>query len=140
MDTRSIVKEFRYDFPLEKVWSAVTVNEELIHWLADKVTGRPKIGAKFSWTWNLGPEGELTSNGIYKKIIPFEELILEWEDHPAGSIELKLEFEKDGDGATILRLTNSGYPSGEKFDHWIEAASEGWDEESMNLLEYLRRN
>ncbi|PKA16238.1 SRPBCC family protein [Leptospira haakeii] len=140
METRSIIKEFKYDFPLEKVWSAVTVNEELIHWLADKVTGRPKLGGTFSWTWNLGPEGELTSTGIYKKIVPFQELILQWQDHPAGDIELKLEFEKDGDDSTVLKLTNSGYPLGEKFDYWIEAASEGWDEESMHLLQYLRKN
>lgn len=39
METRSIVKEFQFDYPLMRVWNAVTVNEELIHWLADKVTG-----------------------------------------------------------------------------------------------------
>ncbi|PJZ70732.1 hypothetical protein CH373_07355 [Leptospira perolatii] len=139
METRSIVKEYKFDHPLERVWSAVTVNEELIHWLVDKVTGRPKVGGTFSWTWNLGPEGELTSTGIYKKIVPFKELILEWQDHPAGAIELRLEFEENGKSSSLLRLTNSGYPIGEKYDFWIEAASEGWDEESSHLLDYLQK-
>ncbi|PJZ52864.1 SRPBCC family protein [Leptospira adleri] len=140
METRSVVKEFQFDYPLMRVWNAVTVNEELIHWLADKVTGRPKEGANFAWTWRLGMEGDLTTNGIYKKIVPLKELILLWQDHPAGDIELKLEFQSLSENSSKLIVTNSGYPMGDKYDVWIEAASEGWEEEGKHLREYLKKS
>ncbi|WP_000474522.1 SRPBCC domain-containing protein, partial [Leptospira interrogans] len=102
--------------------------------------GRPKEGANFAWTWRLGMEGDLTTNGIYKKIIPFKELILLWQDHPAGEIELKLEFHSLGEDSSKLVVTNSGYPVGDKYDVWIEAASEGWEEEGKHLREYLKKS
>lgn len=78
------------------------------------MTGLPKEGVNFAWTWRLGMEGDLTTNGIYKKIIPFKELILLWQDHPAGEIEL--EFYSLGEDSSKLIVTNSGYPLGDKYD------------------------
>ncbi|MCE9499056.1 MAG: SRPBCC domain-containing protein [Leptospira sp.] len=136
MQTRDIKKTYNLAFPIDRVWNAATVNEVLIQWMADKVTGRPILGEKFSWSWNLGDEGEFTTNGIYKSISPGKFIELKWTDHPAGEIELRIEFIPDGTN-TKLELTNSGYPVSSKFDLLFEGAKAGWDDQIERLRKFL---
>ncbi|MDF3819884.1 SRPBCC domain-containing protein [Leptospira sp. 96542] len=136
-ETRS---EFEFDEPIERLWSAITVYEVLVHWLADEVRGRPKEGAEFSWTWKLGLEGDFTSHGIYKKIVPGKELVMEWKDHPAGDIFLQLLFESLGENKTKLTVVNGGFPISNAFDVWLDGAKEGWDGQVMELKKFLSEN
>lgn len=48
---REIIRTYDLPYSKEDLWDTVTVYEILIHWLADEVRGRPKLGAEFSWTW-----------------------------------------------------------------------------------------
>lgn len=136
-ETRS---SFEFDEPVERIWSAITVYEILVHWLADEVRGRPREGAEFSWTWKLGPMGDFTTHGTYKKIVPGKELILEWKDHPAGDIFLHLLFESLGGKKSKLTIVNGGYPESNAFDVWIDGAKEGWDGQVVHLKEFLEKN
>ncbi|EMO24782.1 hypothetical protein LEP1GSC170_0375, partial [Leptospira interrogans serovar Bataviae str. HAI135] len=43
-----------------------------------------------------------------------------------------------GEGSSKLVVINSGYPVGDKYDVWVEAASEGWEEEGKHLKDYLK--
>lgn len=138
MNTRELKLVYSIPYAIDRVWNAVTVNEVLIQWLADKVTGRPIVGEKFSWGWNFGNEGEFTTNGIYKSIEPGKSIALKWLDHPAGNIELKLNFLEDGQN-TKLELINSGFPVSEKYDSWIEGAKAGWDYQVEKLKEFLKK-
>ncbi|MBE7413602.1 MAG: SRPBCC domain-containing protein [Leptospiraceae bacterium] len=136
MNTRDLKLTYSIPYPIDRVWNAVTVNEVLVQWLADKVTGRPILGEKFSWSWKFGNEGEYTTNGIYKSIEPGKSIELKWLDHPAGDIELKLNFIQDGENSK-LELINSGYPILEKFDNWVLGAKAGWDDQVEKLKEFL---
>lgn len=133
-ETRSI---FEFNEPIERLWSAITVYEVLIHWLADEVRGRPKEGGEFSWTWKLGLEGDFTTKGIYKKIVPGKELVMEWKDHPAGDIFLQLLFEPVSENKSKLTVVNGGYPSSNAFNVWLDGAKEGWDGQVEKLITFL---
>lgn len=134
----SVVIEDTYHFenPIQVVWDSITLNEILIQWMADKITGRPKLGGEFSWGWKFGEEGEFTTHGIYKKIEPLRAITLEWIDHPAGKIVLELEFQETK-GGTDLTIRNLGYP-----DHsdWVEGAREGWKSQVETLRAFLKKN
>ena len=136
MQTRDIKKKYKIASPVDRVWNAVTINEVLIQWMADKVTGRPILGEKFSWSWSLGDEGEFTTIGIYSSISPGKSIGLKWIDHPAGEIELMLEFFPD-ENNTILEITNSGYPLSSKFDLFFTGAGAGWDDQIERLQNFL---
>ncbi|WP_040507259.1 SRPBCC family protein [Leptospira wolbachii] len=139
-ETKSV---FTFDEPIEKLWSGVTVYEVLVHWLADEVRGRPKVGGDFSWTWKLGLEGDFTTHGIYKKIEPLKELVMEWKDHPAdpaGTIYLQLLFESLGSNQSQLTIVNGGFPDGDGSDVWIDGAKEAWDGQAIHLKDFLKQN
>jgi uncharacterized protein YndB with AHSA1/START domain len=108
--------------------------------MVDTITGRPREGEAFSWSWKFGEEGDFITNGIYKKIVYQKELVMQWTDHPAGDIELRLVFAESPHGGTILTLINSGYPSSKAFDSWVENADESWDETVERLREFLKKN
>ncbi|MCW7463949.1 SRPBCC family protein [Leptospira limi] len=136
-ETKSI---FTFDEPIERLWSAVTVYEVLVHWLADEVRGRPKVGGEFSWTWKLGLEGNFTSHGIYKKIEPLRELVMEWKDHPAGNVFLQLIFEVISQNQSRLTIINGGFPDNDSSNVWLESAKEAWDGQAVLLKEFLKQN
>lgn len=137
---RESTSVFEFEEPLTRIWDAITVYEILVHWLADEVRGRPKEGAPFSWTWKLGLEGDFTTHGVYKKIVPGKELVLEWSDHPAGDITLQLVFEKLSESKTKLTITNAGFPTSHAFDSWLEGAKEAWEGQVVHLREFLAKN
>ncbi|GBF51833.1 hypothetical protein LPTSP4_33710 [Leptospira ryugenii] len=136
-ETRS---EFEFDEPVERLWQATTVYEVLVHWLADEVRGRPKVGGEFSWTWHLGIEGNFTTKGTYKKIEPGHELVMEWKDHPAGDIYLQLIFDSLGQKKSKLTIVNGGFPSSDAFNHWLDGIREGWEHQVVTLRKFLAEN
>lgn len=136
-ETRSV---FTFEEPIERLWSAVTVYEVLVHWLADEVRGRPKVGGEFSWTWNLGLEGQFTSHGTYKKIERLKELVMEWKDHPAGDVFLQLIFESTGPKSSKLTIVNGGFPDNDTSNVWLESAKDAWDGQAVHLKEFLKNN
>lgn len=139
MATRGIKKEFNFDVPVDVLWKAVAVNENLVQWLAETVTGRPKEGHSFTWTWDLGDHGVFTTNGIYKKVEVGSLLEMEWVDHPAGKITLTLEFRPLDSNRSVLVVENSGYPATADYQDWIRAAEEAWEDESDRLREFLKK-
>lgn len=138
MNTKDIKLTYTLPFPIDRVWNAVTVNEVLIQWMADKVTGRPILGEKFSWSWNFGDEGVFTTNGIYKSIVQGKSIELKWTDHPLGEIELRLNFSEEKN-STKLEIINSGFPDSEKYHSWIEGAEAGWNHQVEKLTEFLKK-
>ncbi len=136
MNTRELKLVYTIPHSIDRVWNAVTVNEVLTQWMADKVTGRPILGEKFSWSWNFGDEGVFTTNGIYKSIVPGKSIELKWTDHPLGEIELRLNFSENGH-ATKFEILNSGFPISEKYDSWIDGAKAGWNHQVEKLTEFL---
>ncbi|WCL47769.1 SRPBCC family protein [Leptospira sp. GIMC2001] len=137
---REIKKDYIFNQPLEVVWDSLTIYEILIHWLADEVRGRPKLGQEFSWSWKLGDEGEFTTKGIYEAIEPNKLLILRWKDHPAGDIFLRLDVTEVSSDKTKLTITNGGFPDSSHFDLWLEGAEAAWDDQTQRLKAFLDKN
>ncbi|MCZ8239968.1 MAG: SRPBCC domain-containing protein [Leptospiraceae bacterium] len=136
---REIKKDYEFPCSINILWDTCTVYEILIHWLADEVRGRPKLGQEFSWSWKFGEEGEFTTKGIYEAIEPNKLLVLRWKNHPAGDIFLKLEFKEHSKGS-LLTITNGGYPDSGHFDLWLEGAEAGWDDQVKRLRSFLEEH
>ncbi len=131
---------FEFQEPVERVWSSITIYEILIHWLADEVRGRPKEGAEFSWTWKLGIEGDFTTHGIYRKIVPLKELVLEWKDHPAGELTLDLIFESIDQKTSRLTIVNRAGGKAEDVQPLLDGLAEAWEEQVKSLKDFLATN
>ncbi len=137
---REIRKEYLIEAPKEVLWNTLTVYEILVHWLADEVRGRPKVGGEFSWSWKLGEEGVFVTKGIYESIQPGESIQLRWLNHPAGDVFLRLELKAFSDEVTKLIITNGGYPDSSYFDSFLEGAEAGWDDQVLRLKKFLKEN
>lgn len=135
---RQIRKEYTIDCSKDLLWDTVTVYEILIHWLADEVRGRPKVGGEFSWCWKLGMEGDFVTKGIYEAIDPGKSIKLRWKDHPAGDVFLQLDLEGIDASKTKLIITNGGFPDSSHFDSFVEGAEAGWDDQVRRLKEFLQ--
>jgi uncharacterized protein YndB with AHSA1/START domain len=136
---REIIRTYDLPYSKEDLWDTVTVYEILIHWLADEVRGRPKLGAEFSWTWKLGEEGDFTTKGVYESIDPGNSIVLRWINHPAGDIFLKLELSAMDSNTTRLTVTNGGFPESSHFDGFLEGAGAGWDDQVDRMKKFLQK-
>jgi|GEM_PF-2381676 len=132
--------EFEFQEPVSRIWQAITVYEVLIHWLADEVRGRPKLGGEFSWTWKLGLEGNFTTHGIYETIVPEKKLVLAWKDHPIGDLKLHLEFESTGPNSSKLTVANRVEKLSNSQDDLLEVLREAWEEQVTILKKFLGEN
>lgn len=98
-DGRPAVRfERTYDHPIESVWSAVTVPEELASWFPSKVEYEPHVGSQISFS---GDPNMPRTSGELLAYEPPHRLAFTW-----GPDELRFELESLGDHSTRLTLIN----------------------------------
>ena len=117
--SRKQIHQIEIDSSAEVVWQHLTEAEKIVRWFAPEAKVEPGLGGKVWLSWGPGMEGESpihlwepgqrvgwTESGANPKVVEFE-------------IEAK-------DGKTTLRLVQSGFGEGAKFDDEYEATNGGW--------------
>lgn len=117
--SRKQVHEITIEATPEEVWRSLTEADRITRWFAPEVRIEPGLGGKLFLSWGAGMEGE---GPIHL-----------WEpNHRFGWTEpgvkpKQVEFEIEGKGdVTILRLVQSGFGEGAKFEDEFEATNGGW--------------
>ncbi|HYJ65441.1 MAG TPA: SRPBCC domain-containing protein [Parafilimonas sp.] len=127
MNNEPFVIERTYNAPVEKVWKALTDNEQMKQWYFNIAAFKPEVGFEFTFD---GGSKEKTYTHLCKilEVIPNKKLSYSWrykdyEGYSVVTFELFDEGEK-----TRLKLTHTGletFPQVSK-DFTKESFTQGW--------------
>lgn len=143
-DARAVHMTRRFEVPVERLYDAWTDPDQACRWMGPRgVDCRIDAwhfheGGEFRIVMVSGEGGEYPAEGEFRRIDPPRALTMTWiwqHDDAMQGIEtlLHLDFEADGEGAAILRLTHSLMPS----DNAVERHTEGWTSALECLAEHL---
>jgi uncharacterized protein YndB with AHSA1/START domain len=90
--------ERTYAHSIERVWSAVTEPDQLVHWFPSSMTIEPRVGGAVRFSGDPHVE---QSAGIVLRYDPPHRFAFTW-----GENEVHLELESLGDAQCRLRLTD----------------------------------
>ncbi|QJD82848.1 SRPBCC family protein [Cohnella herbarum] len=109
---RRVVKfERNLNHPVEKVWTAITSPNRIVHWLTAEARFDLIMDGKISFQWDNGD----VVHGVFTKVNPPNELEYTWEEKSSGQSLVRWELRDEGDGCH-LRLTHTFYESAEVGD------------------------
>ncbi len=156
MATKTLHITRTFNAPVQKVWDAFTVPEQVTKWWGPKDFTSPgakvdfKVGGKFLFCMR-GPAGspfdkDMWSGGEYTEIVPLKKIVAtdNFTDEHGNIIDPKdagmpgewpeqmvvtFEFEDLGDGTTKLSITHEGHP-----EEMANDAETGWNQ-SLDKLE-----
>lgn len=128
MNNEPFVIERTYNAPVEKVWKALTDNEQMKQWYFKIAAFKPEVG--FEFTFEGGSE-EKTYTHLCKilEVIPNKKLSYSWhyKDYEGYSV-VTFELFDEGNNTTRLKLTHTGletFPQVSK-DFAKESFAQGW--------------
>lgn len=138
-----IIIEYKVNAPLEKVWTALTVVEEIKIWYFDIPDFKPELFEIFNF-YEPGPEKKYHHQAQILEIIPNRKLKHTWH-YPGlskGKTVVTWELQPEQVGV-IIRVTHDEIENlkdlGENFTE--EAFLEGWHEIiGYSLKSYLEKN
>lgn len=138
--TRSIEVEQSIDAPVEDVWAALTTVEGLRQWFVVDARIDPRVGGKIWISWGPGSEGEAPIHA-WEPNRHFGWTESYGDDEEGRPIRVVVDFEIEGkDGATTLRLVQSGFTADTAWDEMYDALVDGWTYFLFNLSHYLGRH
>lgn len=142
MSTQSpIVVEQVYDAPIDKVWQALTDNEQMKRWYFDIPVFEPVHGFVFSF--EAGPEGKkYQHNCKITEVIPHKKISYTWRYAGYEGVS-EVSFELfDESPNTRVRLTHTGidtFPESNP-DLAPHNFQQGWDEiMGTNLKQFVEK-
>ena len=108
MNNTPIVVERTYNAPVEKVWKAITDNNEMKQWYFDLAEFKPEVGFEFQF-YGQGKEGEQYLHLCkITEVVAGKKLIHSWRyDGYEGNSFVTFEL-FDENGKTRLKLTHAG--------------------------------
>ena len=136
MPERALIFESAIPAPIAEVWEAFATSDGLSTWLSPGAVVELKKGGE----WTAHYPGGKTGGGTILSFVPRKELVLSAmapEQFPtvrAQRTTAKFEF-IDQTPTTLVRLTQTGWKSGEEWDRAYEYLANG----NAQLLEMLRQ-
>jgi uncharacterized protein YndB with AHSA1/START domain len=134
MTSAPFMIEQSYPVPVEKVWKAISSNDQLKQWYFDIADFQPKVGFNFRF---LGEKDGRKFVHLCEvtEVIPYKKLSYSWRyEGIEGSSVVRFELFEDGE-CTRLRLTHEGLESFPQNDDFRkENFEQGWTEITGNLL------
>lgn len=139
MNNEPFVIERTYQAPVERVWKAITDNDDLKEWYFQLKEFKPEVG--FEFTFEGGTEGRVYVHLCkITEVIPNKKLTYSWRyEGYEGNSFVTFELFAEGE-ATRLKLTHTGLETFPKYnaDFVRENFSMGWNHIiGKSLKEYL---
>lgn len=128
-ESRRIEKEAVLPVPAERVFAALTREEELRRWLWPEARFEPRPGTSYRLV--------ASGRGRVRTVSRPREIGLSWHGDPElPPTELTLVLAQDPGGAR-LRLAHSGWGTGAEFNRAFEELDEAWEDALFLLRRYL---
>lgn len=142
MHSHPVIIEALYDFPIERIWTALTNTDQMKEWYFDMNGFDIYIGTEFSF---FEPGGSKYLHQCMITIaVPYQKLQYSWTypDYSEGYSLVTWEMSYEN-GKTKLVLIHDGLETfedgGDSFSR--ESFAVGWDEILNNyLLKFLKKN
>lgn len=132
--SREVVKEVTIQAPVDVVWRALTEARELTQWFPIKARVTPGVGGSIWISWGDGAEGEAPITG-WEPNRHFQ-----WTES-RGPVKIAIDFHLETrDGATVVRLVQSGFGDGPEWDDEFHMVEGGWSYFMAHLQWYLERH
>ena len=141
MNNEPLIIERIYNATVEKIWNAITNNEQMKQWYFKIADFKPEVGFEFSFL--EGNEVKYLHVCKVTEVIPNEKLAYTWrfEGYPGDSL-LTFELFPEG-GQTRLKLTHAGLETFSSIgpDFAVSSFKEGWTHIlGKSLKEFVERN
>ncbi|MCO5168444.1 MAG: SRPBCC domain-containing protein [Planctomycetes bacterium] len=131
--SRRIEKEAVLPAPAERVYAALTQEDELRRWLSREARFEPRPGTSY----RLAEGSAVAGRGRVRALSPDEAIALSWHCDPElPPTELLLQVERAPGGAR-LHLAHSGLGAGCEFNRAFEELEEAWEDALFLLRRYL---
>ena len=108
MSSPTFIIERFFDAPGQKIWDALTQNEQMKKWYFNLPDFRPVVGFEFSFKGGVDENNPYTHLCRVTEVVPGKKLAYSWryDGYPGDST---VSFELFGeDGKTRLKLSHSG--------------------------------
>lgn len=133
---RTVEKEIFIAAAPERVYRAFTERAELERWFVTRadIAEPAQPGGRYNLHWQQEHvPGEIVV------LDPPHRFVFRWDDGPpTGVTTCEVRFLPHSDG-TLLRLTHTGWGSGEDWDRLYDGVNGGWTKELRYLVQLLER-
>jgi uncharacterized protein YndB with AHSA1/START domain len=141
MSNQAFVIERTFDVPVDRVWDALTQNEQLKKWYFQFAEFKPVVGFEFQFTGTSKEDTVYLHHCKITELVPGKKLAYSWRyDGYSGNSVVTFELFED-EGKTRLKLTHEGIETfaAAGADFAKENFAEGWtyfvDKSLRNFLE-----
>ena len=112
-------------------------------WHVERAFVEPKVGGTYAVAWGVTPAGfQYVTTGLITALERNRLLTLDHYTyfHPEreilGAMRLVVEAESNGQGGSILRITQDGYQTGRDWDWYYEAVRQAWPVVGRDIAAY----
>jgi len=133
----ALEKTVELDHPIDRVWRAISDPDEIVRWFPNEsATLDVRPGGTGEFVWNLEGKEFRAEVHVHEVAAPHR-FVWSWGHEPTNTTEpvTTVEFmltERPGGGTTLL-VRESGFLD----DKHRAGNTEGWDEETAELVVYL---
>lgn len=136
----TIVREITVSSPIDRVWSALTVADQIAQWFGDSAEIDLRPGGSFKMGWS---EHDSVTQGVVEQVDYPNTFSYRWK---AGSTEdgtmwtTKVTFTlEEADGMTTVKVVESGFSElpDELYVRTMRDNSSGWTTELADLERHL---
>ena len=133
--TRTINHSLTVNAPLETVFRAFTVADDMASWWPSAVESDPRPGGKFKYTFeNIAPSDPIQfREGVYLDVKPDQQVRFPWiipGMEPSTTVNVQLTA---ADGGTTVNLAHTGWPTVAEMDEVFQMHDMGWQAFLNNL-------
>lgn len=119
----------------EEVWGMLTTSEGLKRWFALDAKVEPGLGGSVWLSWGPGAEGEAPID----RWEPNKHFA--WAEDHGRAEPVRVDIHIEGrDGATLVRIVQSGLSAEAEWDEMYDALTDGWTYFMHNLVFYFQHH
>ncbi len=125
----------RINKPIAEVFDAVINPTKIVGYFCDKADAPLVEGQTVHWTWSAKP---VTHPVKVKQIIPNSKVVIEWPSASGGTTIAEMTFSSLEAGRTMVKVSESGWPTTEDGVKASYRNCEGWQHMISCMKCYLQ--
>lgn len=125
----------RINKPLSEVFDAVVNPKKIVGYFCNQADAPLVEGQTVHWTWTAH---KVTHPVIVKNIVPNSKIVIEWPSASGGTTVAEMSFSALEENRTLVKISESGWPSTEEGFKASYKNCEGWQHMVSCMKAYLQ--